>query len=262
MTTDTRLFAGTSPFYARYRPGAPAEVVRYLRGLFSLDGKGRLLDLGCGTGQLTLALARHFEEVVGLDPDADMIHEAQEHVDEESHNVIWKVSRAEDVTDADGTFRLATACRSFHWMDHYSVLAQMERLIEPGGGIAIMGDSSFWRGREDWQRQIRSVLEYVLGPRRRAGSGHFAVTDEPFEDMLVNTGFVEVSVREFAVVRQWTFTDIIGYLHSTSFASVEVLGDKRDQFVQALSAELGFPSASQQFTERANFYVKTAKVGR
>ncbi|WP_353615266.1 MULTISPECIES: class I SAM-dependent methyltransferase [unclassified Mycobacterium] len=41
-----------------------------------LDGAGRLLDLGCGTGQLALPLAGHVTEAVGVDPEADMLTEA------------------------------------------------------------------------------------------------------------------------------------------------------------------------------------------
>jgi ubiquinone/menaquinone biosynthesis C-methylase UbiE len=42
---------------------------------FQLDGQGRVLDLGCGTGQLTLPLARHCEEIVGTDPEPEMLAE-------------------------------------------------------------------------------------------------------------------------------------------------------------------------------------------
>ncbi|MGW4090253.1 methyltransferase domain-containing protein [Nocardia sp. NPDC004750] len=62
------LFAGATWHYARYRPDSPRrffdELVRRLR----LDGAGRLLDLGCGTGQLTVPLARHMADAVGMDP--------------------------------------------------------------------------------------------------------------------------------------------------------------------------------------------------
>ena len=64
---------------AHYEPGrlpyAPALAEALERSL-GLDGRGRLLDVGCGPGTVTLLLARLFEEVVGLDPDGDMLREA------------------------------------------------------------------------------------------------------------------------------------------------------------------------------------------
>ncbi|WP_438003003.1 class I SAM-dependent methyltransferase [Sorangium sp. So ce321] len=38
-----------------------------------LDGSGRLLDVGCGPGTITIELADRFEEAIGLDPDEDML---------------------------------------------------------------------------------------------------------------------------------------------------------------------------------------------
>jgi 2-polyprenyl-3-methyl-5-hydroxy-6-metoxy-1,4-benzoquinol methylase len=43
----------------------------------ALDGRGRLLDVGCGPGIVALELTSLFEEVVGLDADPDMIAEAK-----------------------------------------------------------------------------------------------------------------------------------------------------------------------------------------
>lgn len=47
------LFTGTAWHYARYRPGYPQVFFDDLVQRFHLDGTGRLLDLGCGTRQLT-----------------------------------------------------------------------------------------------------------------------------------------------------------------------------------------------------------------
>ena len=52
----TDLFASTAEYYARYRPGYPAAVFGRIRAAFGLDGIGRLLDLGCGAGELARPL--------------------------------------------------------------------------------------------------------------------------------------------------------------------------------------------------------------
>ncbi len=56
------LFKDTAWYYSRYRPIYPASLIRYLIDKFSLDGNGRMLDLGCGTGQLAFRFADWFEE--------------------------------------------------------------------------------------------------------------------------------------------------------------------------------------------------------
>jgi SAM-dependent methyltransferase len=67
------LFMGTAKYYARYRPGYPEPFFAHIVERFRLDGTGRLLDLGCGTGQLALPLAGRFQEVVGMDPEPEML---------------------------------------------------------------------------------------------------------------------------------------------------------------------------------------------
>jgi cyclopropane fatty-acyl-phospholipid synthase-like methyltransferase len=54
----------------------PPQVAEALVDALDLDGTGRLLDVGCGPGSLTLLLAPHVAEAIGVDPDADMLTEA------------------------------------------------------------------------------------------------------------------------------------------------------------------------------------------
>jgi hypothetical protein len=60
------LFTGTAWYYARYRPGYPEAFFADLVARFHLDGTGRLLDMGCGTGQLTIPLAQHVAAAIGM----------------------------------------------------------------------------------------------------------------------------------------------------------------------------------------------------
>ncbi|WP_175989457.1 hypothetical protein [Bacillus sp. Marseille-Q1617] len=48
------LFEGTAGYFSKYRPLYPSFLVRFLVNRFSLNGEKRMLDLGCGTGQLTI----------------------------------------------------------------------------------------------------------------------------------------------------------------------------------------------------------------
>ncbi len=78
---DPPLFKGTAAYYAQGRTPYPAGVADALRAELSLDGEGRLLDVGCGPGSLTLVLAPMFEQAVGVDRDPDMIEQARQRSD-------------------------------------------------------------------------------------------------------------------------------------------------------------------------------------
>ena len=95
---DESLFAGTAGYYEQGRlPYAPGLADAFARRL-GLDGRGRLLDVGCGPGTVTLRLASLFEAVVGLDPDAEMLSQASlAAVRRGVGNATWVRSRAEDL---------------------------------------------------------------------------------------------------------------------------------------------------------------------
>ena len=97
-------------------PYAPGLADVFARSL-ALDGRGRLLDVGCGPGTVTLRLAPLFEAVVGVDPDAEMLAQASRAADRLGvANAAWVRSRAEDLPDGLGTFRAVTFAASFRWI--------------------------------------------------------------------------------------------------------------------------------------------------
>jgi ubiquinone/menaquinone biosynthesis C-methylase UbiE len=119
---DPKLYQGSAPYYARGRLPYPPEMAAALRDELALDGTGRLLDLGCGPGSVTLLLALLFAEVVGVDPDAGMIAEAQTKAARQGvGHAHWVEMPAEALPDDLGSFRVATLAQSFHWMDRKKV---------------------------------------------------------------------------------------------------------------------------------------------
>jgi ubiquinone/menaquinone biosynthesis C-methylase UbiE len=257
---DGSLFEETAEYYVRYRPGIPQVVIDYLRSRYVLDGTGELLDLGCGTGQLTHKLAPLFQKVLCIDPNPDMLRLAQEKDTAgatSQGSIEWRLGYAEDLEDDLGPFRLVSICRAFHWMDQYNVLAWIARHLEPSGGLAIIGDGSFWTGQENWQRTTKHIVQIYLGEKRRAGKSHFQNTNEPYEDMLRKTGFDEVETCHFTVQRTWHFREIVGCLYSTSFASPRFFGKEQKDFERDLHDALGCPTPENTFKEIARFTVNS-----
>src|SRR5689334_5665985 len=95
---DPSLYAGSARFYAVGRVGYPVEVANALVAALELDGSGRLLDVGCGPGSLTLLLAAYFREAIGIDADADMLAEGARLAEQKQlRNVRWRQLRGEDL---------------------------------------------------------------------------------------------------------------------------------------------------------------------
>src|SRR6185312_10075514 len=108
----------------------PPEVAETLRAELGLDGAGRLLDVGCGPGAITVLLAPLFAEAVGVDPDAGMLAEAARRG---IPNARWVRLAAEELPAGLGRFRVAVFAQSFHWMDRARVRDAVVPMLEPGG---------------------------------------------------------------------------------------------------------------------------------
>lgn len=119
--------------YARARPNIHPTAVERFRSLAGIERPLSLaLDVGCGTGQSTIALAKIAERVVGIDPSLEMLSHAADHP-----NVEYRVSAAEDIPFSDGHFDLIAAAQAFHWFDHEAFLAESHRLLRVPGWVLV-----------------------------------------------------------------------------------------------------------------------------
>ncbi len=221
---EKRLFRGAASYYARFRPGYPAELLALVAERAGLDATGRLLDLGCGTGNIAIPLAAHVGEVVAVDVEPEMLIELERAA---PPNVRTVEARAEEVDESWGTFRLTTIGAALHWFDSGLVL---ERLASITPIVALLGEPL---EQSEALRTLLAVAKELLGepPRTQGRSVRF-------EEALAASPFSEVETLSVEVDRTWTPDEVIGLAYSTSFASLERVGERREEFERELRARL------------------------
>ncbi|HEX8802953.1 MAG TPA: class I SAM-dependent methyltransferase [Acidimicrobiales bacterium] len=251
MTYDPTIFLGTARFYTIGRPPYSTELVPLLTAEAGLDGTGRLLDVGCGPGTLTLDLAPLVDGAVGLDPDAEMLAEGARRAAEAglpAERVRWVQARAEELPGLDlGTFRLVTFGQSFQWTDRERVAEAVHDLLEPGGTMAMVVHTVDGRPEPPSpghppipHDDIRLLIRRYLGDRRRAGQGFSPRLTDRYEDAITRTRFgppriVFVPGRP-DLVRD--VDEVVAGYHSMSYAAPHLFGERLDAFDGDLRALL------------------------
>lgn len=198
MRYDPSIYEGAAVHYRYGRPAYSPRLEALLAEELDLEGSGRLLDVGCGPGILTLRLAHLFEEAVGLDPDAAMIAEGRRAARERGvANITWVRARAEDLpTVAPGPYRLVAFGQSFHWTDRARVAELVYDMLEPGGALALVVHTTGGRAVPSPagppripHDEIRELVQKYLGSTRRAGQGTMRVQAPGIQGALARTRF-------------------------------------------------------------------------
>ena len=235
------LYRGTARFYDKFRVGYPPHLLDDLRVRAGISGKGRLLDLACGTGQITFGLASSFQESWAVDQEPEAVDFARaKALSLGIHNVRWIAGRAEDV-DAANYFELVAIGNAFHRLQRRRIAQSAMRWLEPGGHLALLWCNSPWNGRQEWQAALSEVVHRwtrEAGTERVPANLDQQLADDPHTGVLASAGFTIVGEFDFATPHEWTVEHLIGFMYSTSVLSQDTLGPNVQAFERDLRAQL------------------------
>ncbi len=118
--------------YIASRPGYPSEVVAYLESHAGFSPTHTLIDLGSGTGLSSIPFLQAGYRVIGVEPNADMRHAADELLAE--FDQFSSVGTSAEATGlAEASADIAIAGQAFHWFNRTAVSAEMQRVLKPNG---------------------------------------------------------------------------------------------------------------------------------
>lgn len=150
-------FSAQAESYARGRPDYPAQVVEWLRAELGLRAGATVCDLGAGTGKFQASLAATGAHVVAVEPVAAMRAEL---VARHPHVVALDGTAAHLPLD-DATLDAVVCAQSFHWFATAEALAEIARVLKPGGALGLV-----WNRRDartPWVAAIQDIMEPYRG---------------------------------------------------------------------------------------------------
>jgi ubiquinone/menaquinone biosynthesis C-methylase UbiE len=183
-----------NPFAARrigelYQRGRPYHHPRTLARVLALVGDSAVdhaLDVACGTGLSTVALAAHANTVIGIDVSAEMMRVAPP-----VPNVTYMLGSAERLPVSSGAIDAVTCSSGVHWFDQARFFTELRRVVRPAGWVGLY-DHYFlgMQGVEEFQVWVGELFaRYPLPPRNPQVGDPRAETPPGFE--LVGTDLFE-----------------------------------------------------------------------
>jgi SAM-dependent methyltransferase len=200
-------FGAEAVAYERARPGYPGGAIDLLTAELGIGSGRRVLDLAAGTGKLTRLLVGRGADVVAVEPVAAMRAQLQRTLPDVE--VLDGAAEAVPLPDAD--VDVVTVAQAFHWFDRAAALAEIARVLRPGGGLAML-----WNQRDESVPWVAELSEIIHGGR-----------DLPYEDgidwagVVAATGcFTPLRVRRRAHEQVLDVDGLVERVRSTSFIAV------------------------------------------
>jgi SAM-dependent methyltransferase len=217
-------FERAADAYERGRPGYPERAVAWLAEALGIGPGLTVVDLAAGTGKLTRQLLPFGAELVAVEPVAGM----RARLASALPGVRVETGTAESMPLEDGAADAVVVGQAFHWFDGARALAEIHRVLRPGGGLGLI-----WNVRDEsvpWVAELTRIIEPHRGdtPRYLSGRWREAFAATGLFQPLREHGFSHAQTGDRAMVR-----DRMG---SVSF--VATLGEAERARVLAALAEL------------------------
>lgn len=229
MNPGKDYFSGVAAAYAEYRPRYPTGLVDLLGDL--APSRDLAWDAGCGSGQLSVALAERFARVIATDASEPQLARATAHP-----RIEYRRASAEASGIAAASVDLATAAQAVHWFDRSAYYQEVRRVCRPGALLALV-TYNLCRISPELDRIIdrfywETAWPYWPPERRHVEAGYRSL----------EFPFAELPAPPLEMRAAWTLAQVLGFV--STWSALRVLERERgsavvEEFVRELSGVWG-----------------------
>jgi SAM-dependent methyltransferase len=214
-------FDTVAELYSRSRPAYPLELVEHLLSLTGIGSDSRVLEVGPGTGQLSVVIASRAASLLAVELGSNLAAVTRRNLAPFANTEVI-VANFDDWSGASGTFDAVVAATSFHWLNPSTRVGKCASLLRPGGALAVIetrwgvavGQDPFFAASQTCYARWTPKHDPVVRQ----------VRPEDVVPMRLDTAdpeFVMVAQRRYVVERTYTSSEYSDLL--STFSDVLVL---------------------------------------
>ncbi|MFL6301516.1 MAG: class I SAM-dependent methyltransferase [Terriglobales bacterium] len=213
-------FSTQAKLYAEFRPDYPQELFEFIAS--SVREQELAWDCATGSGQAALGLAKRFDRVIATDISAEQIANAKLH-----KGVEYRVAPAERSGLPNSSVDAVTITQALHWLDMPRFYDEVRRVAKPGAVFVATVYSDPVLGDAAADRILHNYNKMIVGPywppERKIVDEAYAHIEFPFE---------ELATPELKMEREWSLSELAGYLRSWSATNRYVKQNGIDPVIQ------------------------------
>jgi ubiquinone/menaquinone biosynthesis C-methylase UbiE len=245
-----RMIEKDNPFdqlaveYDTYRGGYARGLYEQLMELGFQSG-WHVLDIACGTGMASAPLFERGMKITGVDLSEPMLERARMRLPDGK----FVRGKAEELPFKDAEFDATICAQAIHWMDQPAALAQMTRVVKPGGRVAV-----WWKSlmEDDPIRVLRAAATEAIGAQQPPDlmTGSFrAFYKHPFKE------------RWLRVIPHVIMTDVDRWLgYERTRARKTIFGDKLDDYLRELEERMREAAQGKPFQVKYTQFLYVGEV--
>src|SRR6516162_3509363 len=165
-SAPTERFSNRVEDYVKYRPHYSPEVVDALREACGLSPRHVVVDVGCGTGLLAKIFLEDGNQVIGIEPNAEMRQAGEQFLSQHSKfSMVGGMAEATTLPDRCADFVIAG--QAFHWFQAESTRTEFARIVKPEGWVVLiwhdrdLESTPFLRAYEDFLQRYATDYSTV-----------------------------------------------------------------------------------------------------
>lgn len=239
----TEVFGPLAEEYARYRPSYPGALFDALLARLG-HRQGPVLDLGSGTGAAIAPLLQRGARVLAVEPNLAMLVRACRRFRDRGGWMGGVAAPAESLPIASGRAACVVVAQAFHWFEPAPALAEIARVLAPGGVLAVLWNVM---AADEFTDEVSDLIA-----RYNPGYGR------PVTRSMLATPAALGSHEKFSVEPPMEFSHerpigedaYVGYAFSWSYCGGALRPSDRDPFEAELRASIRRHHPSGEWSER------------